>query len=294
MALSISSPPTRIDVSQTIPESAITAISVVPPPMSITMLPVGVSTGSPTPMAAAMGSATMYTSFAPAAWALERTARRSSSVIPDGTPTTMVGLSFRNRLEVTVVEEVAEHHLRHVHVRDHPVLERADGRHALGRPAEHPLRFQADPLDLVGRLFHGDHGRLVEDDSLALHVNECIRRPQVDGDVVDRYEAPRLEPAEGHHFLAKKLQASPGGSRQGVKPCENRGLRSRLRYFHTSTHASRVVPRVPRESAGPDAGGMPRGPRFRTASPARAPGPALRGRDRPPGLQFSGAAAILA
>ena len=36
-----------------------TAISVVPPPMSITMLPVGVSTGSPTPIAAAIGSATM-------------------------------------------------------------------------------------------------------------------------------------------------------------------------------------------------------------------------------------------
>ncbi len=46
-------------MSDTIPERAITAISVVPPPMSITMLPVGVSTGSPTPIAAAIGSATM-------------------------------------------------------------------------------------------------------------------------------------------------------------------------------------------------------------------------------------------
>ncbi len=36
-----------------------TAISVVPPPMSITILPVGVSTGRPTPIAAAIGSATM-------------------------------------------------------------------------------------------------------------------------------------------------------------------------------------------------------------------------------------------
>ncbi len=59
IAWSISSPPVRIDVSLTIPESAITAISVVPPPMSMTMLPVGVSTGSPTPIAAAIGSATM-------------------------------------------------------------------------------------------------------------------------------------------------------------------------------------------------------------------------------------------
>src|SRR3989449_6300544 len=41
IAWSSSSPPVRIDVSDTIPDRAITAISVVPPPMSITMLPVG-------------------------------------------------------------------------------------------------------------------------------------------------------------------------------------------------------------------------------------------------------------
>jgi hypothetical protein len=56
IATSSSSPPVRIDVSLTMPESAMTAISVVPPPMSITMLPVGLSTGSPTPIAAAIGS----------------------------------------------------------------------------------------------------------------------------------------------------------------------------------------------------------------------------------------------
>ena len=50
---------TRIEVFEMIPDSAITAISVVPPPMSMTMLPVGVSTGSPTPIAAAIGSSTM-------------------------------------------------------------------------------------------------------------------------------------------------------------------------------------------------------------------------------------------
>ncbi len=59
MASSISSPPTRIEVSATSPDSAMTAISVVPPPMSMTMFPVGVSTGRPTPIAAAIGSETM-------------------------------------------------------------------------------------------------------------------------------------------------------------------------------------------------------------------------------------------
>src|SRR4028119_1752165 len=67
MALSISSPPTRMLVSHTMPDSAITAISVVPPPMSMTMLPVGVSTGSPPPTAGATGPPPLQTSLAPAA-----------------------------------------------------------------------------------------------------------------------------------------------------------------------------------------------------------------------------------
>jgi hypothetical protein len=94
IAVSSSSPPVRIDVSLTMPDRAMTAISVVPPPMSITMLPVGVSTGSPTPIAAAMGSATMNTSFAPAPSAESRTARRSTSVIPEGTHTMTRGFTL--------------------------------------------------------------------------------------------------------------------------------------------------------------------------------------------------------
>src|SRR4030067_237773 len=48
-ASSISSPATRIDLLVTIPPSAITATSVVPPPMSTTMLPTGSATRAPPP-----------------------------------------------------------------------------------------------------------------------------------------------------------------------------------------------------------------------------------------------------
>ncbi|MBP1653789.1 MAG: hypothetical protein H6Q28_345 [Bacteroidetes bacterium] len=89
MALFISSPATRIDSSFTMPESAMTAISVVPPPMSTIMLPTGASTSRPTPIAAAMGSAMRCTSLAPACSAESRTARFSTSVTPLGTHTTM-------------------------------------------------------------------------------------------------------------------------------------------------------------------------------------------------------------
>ena len=56
-ASSISSPPTLSDLDVTIPDRAITAISVVPPPMSITIDPTAPPTGRSIPMAAAIGSA---------------------------------------------------------------------------------------------------------------------------------------------------------------------------------------------------------------------------------------------
>src|SRR3954466_6229751 len=56
IASSSSSPPTRTDCDTTIPPSEITATSEVPPPMSTIMLPVGSPTGSPAPIAAAIGS----------------------------------------------------------------------------------------------------------------------------------------------------------------------------------------------------------------------------------------------
>ena len=88
---SISSPPMRIERLVTMPPSEITAISVVPPPISTTMLPVASSTGSPAPIAAAMGSSIRYASRAPACCAASMTARFSTSVTPDGTPTTTRG-----------------------------------------------------------------------------------------------------------------------------------------------------------------------------------------------------------
>jgi hypothetical protein len=59
MARSTSSPATRIDWLVTMPPKEMTATSLVPPPTSTIMLPVGSWTGSPAPMAAAIGSSMM-------------------------------------------------------------------------------------------------------------------------------------------------------------------------------------------------------------------------------------------
>ena len=59
IAASSASPPIRIERDLTIPPSEITATSVVPPPISTIMDPIGSCTGSPAPIAAAIGSSIM-------------------------------------------------------------------------------------------------------------------------------------------------------------------------------------------------------------------------------------------
>ncbi len=73
------------------PAREMIAISVVPPPISTIMFAVGSSMGRPTPMAAAMGSWMRRTSLAPAWIADSLTARRSTSVMPEGTAMTTRG-----------------------------------------------------------------------------------------------------------------------------------------------------------------------------------------------------------
>src|SRR5207237_301894 len=66
MSLSISSPPMRIEREMTMPPSDATATSVVPPPMSTIIEPVGPVPGRPAPTAAAPGPAPRRAPLAPA------------------------------------------------------------------------------------------------------------------------------------------------------------------------------------------------------------------------------------
>ena len=79
----------------TIPPSEITAISLVPPPTSTTMRPIGSSIAIPAPMAAAIGSSIRWTWRAPAASEASSTARFSTSVTPDGAHTIRRGWAIR-------------------------------------------------------------------------------------------------------------------------------------------------------------------------------------------------------
>ena len=170
-----------------------TAISVVPPPMSITMLPVGVSTGRPTPIAAAIGSATMKTSLAPGA---ERGIAHGA-LLDFGDAGRHADDHARLHLEDVVLdderEEIAQHLLGHVEVGDDAVLHRPHGDDAVGRATEHALGFEADALDLLRLAIDRDDRRLVEHDAFALHVDERVRRAEIDGDRVRGEERPVLK-----------------------------------------------------------------------------------------------------
>src|SRR6185312_12150830 len=72
-----------------------TATSLVPPPTSMTIRPTGSPMATPAPMAAAMGSSMSCTRRAPAERAASSTARRSTSVMPDGAQTTSRGWARR-------------------------------------------------------------------------------------------------------------------------------------------------------------------------------------------------------
>ncbi len=74
-----------------------TATSVVPPPMSTIMLPVGSVIGRPAPIAAAIACSTRKTSEAPARSAESCTARFSTCVMSDGTEMTMRGRTNSER-----------------------------------------------------------------------------------------------------------------------------------------------------------------------------------------------------
>ena len=126
-----------------------TATSVVPPPMSTTMFPVGSTHLHPGTdrgrhrLLDDVGSA----GERPADSAASCTARCSTPVMPDGHGDDHAGLGPAPLMDP--LDEEAEHLLAHVEVGDDAVLERADSLDVRGRPPEHALGIGAHRQDLA-------------------------------------------------------------------------------------------------------------------------------------------------
>jgi len=103
---------------------------------------------------------------------------------------------------VHLLDEVAEHLLGDVEVRDHAVLQRADRADRPGRAAEHALGLEADRMHLAGALVDRDDRRLREHDAAPAHVHECVCGSEVDGHVAAAEACEVIEDAHvagAHH-----------------------------------------------------------------------------------------------
>ena len=82
-----------------------------------------------------------------------------------------------------LAHEVAQHLLGHLEVRDHAVAQRARGRDLRRRAPDHPLRVGADGDHVARALVDGHDRRLGEHDAAAVHVDDRVGGPQIDGHV---------------------------------------------------------------------------------------------------------------
>src|SRR5579875_2228518 len=149
MDASMSKLPTRMASRATIPPSEITAVSVVPPPTSTTMLPRGSWMGRPAPIAGAAGGL------------LDRPTlhlgdgRRHADQHPGPVETRHPG----------PLQQQPDHALGDVEIGDGALAEGADGHDVAGRPTDHLPGLVAHGQDFLVTGVQGDDGRLVQHDA---------------------------------------------------------------------------------------------------------------------------------
>ena len=175
--------------SATTPPSEMTAVSVVPPPTSTTMLPSGSLIGSPAPMAAAMGCSMSWASAAPGP--AGRLGHRPPLDLGDGRRHADQHPRAVEAAHPGPAQQQPDHALGHVEVGDGPLAERADGLDVAGRAADHLPGLVAHGQHVAGLDVEGDDGGLVEDDAPAPGVDEGVGGAEVDGQV------PRHGPTSG-------------------------------------------------------------------------------------------------
>ena len=196
IASSSSSPPIRIDVDVTMPPSEMTATSVVPPPMSTIMLPVGLVDREP---GADRGCHRLLDDVRAAAARGDR-GLLDRALLDAGDARRDADDHARLREEPALVhplDEVAEHLLGDVEVGDHAVLQGANRLDVARRAADHALGLGADREDRAGERVDRDDGGLVQDDAASADVDERVRGPEVDGHVATQEPEHPFRPPWG-------------------------------------------------------------------------------------------------
>ena len=91
-----------------------------------------------------------------------------------------------------LVDEVLQHLLGNSEIGDHAVLQGTNGRDVARGATQHQFRLATDGGDTLRSarstiLADRNHRGFVQDDPLATHVNQCVSRAQVDGQIVGEH-----------------------------------------------------------------------------------------------------------
>ena len=84
---------------------------------------------------------------------------------------------------VRLAQEVAQHLLGDLEVRDHAVAQRARGRDVGRRAPDHAVRLRADRVDVAVLGVDGDHGGFRDDDAAPAFEHERVGRAEIDGEI---------------------------------------------------------------------------------------------------------------
>ena len=230
------------------PPSEMTATSVVPPPMSTMSDPDGSLTGSPAPIAAAIGSSISRAQRAPELSAASRTARFSTSVTPDGMPSSIRGRGIRPTRSCTLFTK----YLIICSVTSKSLMTPSrSGRTAMieaGRAADHALGLRADRQDPLGLGVDGHDRRLGDHDPAVADVHERVRRAEVDPDVAGEEAEESVE----HEGEAVPCWCRAGRRRpDGRRPDGRAGVRGRVARARSGRAGASSIPAPP---SGPGTG----------------------------------------
>ena len=119
---------------------------------------------------------------------------------------------------VDLLDEVPEHLLGHVEVRDHAVLERTDRLDRPGRASEHALGLDADRMHFPAARVDRHDARLREDDAPPADVHERVGRPQVDRHVAAAESCQIAEDAHIERGSTLKIRSGATASRGARRP----------------------------------------------------------------------------
>ncbi len=84
---------------------------------------------------------------------------------------------------MSLMNEVIEHFLGYVEIRNNAVAQRPDGHDVARCAADHLLGFGADSQDLLGLFFDRHDRRFIDDNAAIANIDQGVCCPQVDADI---------------------------------------------------------------------------------------------------------------